>query len=127
MALSRLFSGRRAWTPLETILDPRKFTYDHSGLVVTCLEGADLLAFVCDVYCVFDTFPSGILGLVWYLIKYIRLSMSKIENTLQKQLRMIRKYHNHNMQTNPRHCGEELQNHKNHKTNKVKQPVLSTR
>ena len=37
-------------------------------LVVTCWERADLLALVCDVYCVFVTFPCGILGQVWYLI-----------------------------------------------------------
>ena len=36
--------------------------------VVTCWERADLLALVCDVYCVFITFPCGILGQVWYLI-----------------------------------------------------------
>ena len=29
---------------------------------------ADLLAFVCDVYCDFVTFPFGILGQLWYLI-----------------------------------------------------------
>ena len=28
---------------------------------------ADLLFLVSDVYCVFDTFPCGILGQVWYL------------------------------------------------------------
>ena len=36
--------------------------------MVTCLERADLLALVGDVYCIFDTFPCGILGQVWYLI-----------------------------------------------------------
>ena len=40
----------------------------HCYLVVTCLERADLLALVCDVYCIFVTFPCGILGQVWYLI-----------------------------------------------------------
>ena len=29
---------------------------------------ADLLALVVDVYCIFATFPCGILGQVWYLI-----------------------------------------------------------
>ena len=29
---------------------------------------ADLLAFVGDVYCIFVTFPCGILGQMWYLI-----------------------------------------------------------
>ena len=36
--------------------------------MVTCLERADLLALVSDVYCIFVTFPCGILGQVWYLI-----------------------------------------------------------
>ena len=36
--------------------------------VVTCLERADLLAFVCDVYLWICHFPIGILGQVWYLI-----------------------------------------------------------
>ena len=30
--------------------------------------GKGLLALVGDVYCIFDTFPCGILGQVWYLI-----------------------------------------------------------
>ena len=37
-------------------------------LVVTWWERADLLALVCGVYCVFVTFPIGILVQVWYLI-----------------------------------------------------------
>ena len=40
------------------------FTSVHCCLVVTCWERADLLALVCDVYCVFVTFPCQ----VWYLI-----------------------------------------------------------
>ena len=36
---------------------------------------------------------------------------------------MIRKYHNHTLQTNPWHREEELQDTR--KTNKVKQPALS--
>ena len=36
--------------------------------MVTCWERADLLALVGDVYCVFVTFPCGILGQMWYLI-----------------------------------------------------------
>ena len=40
----------------------------HCCLVVSCLEGADLLALVGDVYCNFVTFPCCILGQVWYLI-----------------------------------------------------------
>ena len=41
---------------------------DHCCLVTTCLEKAGLLALVYDVYCVFVTFPCGILGQAWYLI-----------------------------------------------------------
>ena len=37
----------------------------HCCLVVTCWEGAVLLALVGDVYCIFVTFPCGILGQVW--------------------------------------------------------------
>ena len=40
----------------------------HCCLVVTCWQKADLLALVCDVYCIFVTFPCGILGQVWYQI-----------------------------------------------------------
>ena len=40
----------------------------HCYLVVICWEKADLLALVGDVYCIFVTFPCGILGQVWYLI-----------------------------------------------------------
>ena len=44
------------------------FASVHCCLVVTCWERADLLALVGDVYCIFVTFPCGILGRVWYLI-----------------------------------------------------------
>ena len=37
-------------------------------LVVTSWERARLLALGGDVYCIFDSFPCGILGQVWYLI-----------------------------------------------------------
>ena len=37
-------------------------------LVVTYWERADLLALVGDVYCIFDTFPCGVLGGMWCLI-----------------------------------------------------------
>ena len=47
------------------------FASVHCCLVVTCWEMADLLALVCDVNCVFVTFPCGILGQVWYLIVLI--------------------------------------------------------
>ena len=46
----------------------------HCCLVVTCWKRADLLAFVCDVYFDFITFPFGILGLVLYLIVSIIVS-----------------------------------------------------
>ena len=32
------------------------------------MGGSDLFALVGDVYCIFVTFPCGILGQVWYLI-----------------------------------------------------------
>ena len=48
--------------------DGHAFASVHCCLVVTCLERADLLALVYDVYCGFVTFPCGILGQVWYLI-----------------------------------------------------------
>ena len=44
------------------------FASGHCCLVVTCWEGADLLTLVGNVYCIFVTFPYGILGQVWYLI-----------------------------------------------------------
>ena len=44
------------------------FASVHCCFVVTCSERVDLLAFVGDVYCIFVTFPYGILGQVWYLI-----------------------------------------------------------
>ena len=60
------------------------FASVHCCLVETCWERADLLALVGDVYCIFVTFPCGILGQVWYLIvsfpdpcrlSYIRISL----------------------------------------------------
>ena len=39
-----------------------------SRLLIACLERADHLALVGDVYCIFVTFPCYILGQVWYLI-----------------------------------------------------------
>ena len=44
------------------------FTSVHCCLVVTCWERAYVLDLVGDVYCIFVTFPCGILGQVWYLI-----------------------------------------------------------
>ena len=44
------------------------FASVHCCLFVTCWERADFLALVGDVYCIFVTFPCGILGQVWYLI-----------------------------------------------------------
>ena len=44
------------------------FASVYCCLVSTCWERADLLALVGDVYCIFVTFPCGILCQVWYLI-----------------------------------------------------------
>ena len=44
------------------------FASVHCCLLATCWERADLLALVGDAYCIFVTFPYGILGQVWYLI-----------------------------------------------------------
>ena len=46
----------------------RAFASVHCCLVVTCCERADLLDLVGDVYCIFVSFPCGILGQAWYLI-----------------------------------------------------------
>ena len=41
----------------------------HCSLLVTCWERANLLALLYVMfYCVFVTFPCGVLGQVWYLI-----------------------------------------------------------
>ena len=41
----------------------------HCSHVVTCWERASLLALLYVMfYCVFVTFPRGVLGQVWYLI-----------------------------------------------------------
>ena len=56
------------------------FASVHCCFVVTCWERADLFAFLGHVYCVFVTFPCGILGQVWDLIvsfpDLCRLSLS---------------------------------------------------
>ena len=44
------------------------FTSVHYCLVVTCWERDDILALVDVCFCIFVTFPCGILGQVWYLI-----------------------------------------------------------
>ena len=44
------------------------FASVHCCLVATCWAGVDLVTLVGDVYCIFVTFPCGILGQVWYLI-----------------------------------------------------------
>ena len=51
--------------------DCHAFVSVHCCIMVTCLERANLLALVCDVYCGLVTFPCGILGQVWYLIVLI--------------------------------------------------------
>ena len=43
------------------------FASVHCCLVVTCWERADLLALSGDAYCIFVTFPCGILGQVLVL------------------------------------------------------------
>ena len=43
------------------------FASVHCCFMVTCWERANLLALVGDVYCIFVTFPCGILGQVWFL------------------------------------------------------------
>ena len=42
--------------------------YVHCCLVVTCWERAGLLTIVGHVFCIFVTFPCGILCQVWYLV-----------------------------------------------------------
>ena len=44
------------------------FASVHCCLMVTFWDRADVLALVGGVYCIFVTFPCGILGQVWYLI-----------------------------------------------------------
>ena len=69
--------------------------------MVTCWEKADLLALVGDVYCIFVSFPCGIVGQVWYLIAscpgltYYLLSLIRLispdyqmENLAIKQLKI---------------------------------------
>ena len=46
------------------------FVSVHCCLVVTCWERADLLALVCDVYCIFVTLPYGILGQVYLIVSF---------------------------------------------------------
>ena len=59
------------------------FASVHCCLVVNRWERADLLALVGDVYCIFLTFPCGILGQVWYLIvSFTDLCILSYFNTL---------------------------------------------
>ena len=44
------------------------FPSAHCCLVVTSWERVDLLGVVGDVYCIFVSFPCGIMGQVWYLV-----------------------------------------------------------
>ena len=51
-------------SPLVTFNDQSKVV-----LVITCWEGAELLALLCVMFsCVFVTFPHGVLNQVLYLI-----------------------------------------------------------
>ena len=45
--------------------DSYGFASVHCCLVVTCWERADLLVLVGNIYCIFVTFPCGILCQVW--------------------------------------------------------------
>ena len=62
------------------------FASVHCCLLITCWERADLLAFVGDVYCIFVTFPCGILCQVWHLIVSFpvlcRLSYKRTQNLI---------------------------------------------
>ena len=50
----------------------RVYLSAHCSLVVTCWKRADLLALLyVMIYCVFVTFPCGVLGQVWCLIVLI--------------------------------------------------------
>ena len=60
MVTGVVFHQRRQWYVGHTSLYP--------CIVVTCWERADLVALVGDVCCIVVTFPSDILGQVWYLI-----------------------------------------------------------
>ena len=68
------------------------FASVHCCFVVTCLERAVLFALVGDVYCIFITFPCGILGRVWYLIvsfpDLCRLSYF-VRHALQEKRRLL--------------------------------------
>ena len=44
------------------------FASVHRCISINCWERADPLALAGDVYCIFVTFPCGVLGQVWYLI-----------------------------------------------------------
>ena len=57
------------------------FASVHCCLVVTCRERTDLLPLFGDVYCIFVTFPCGILSQLWYLI--VRLLMFGVFLTLK--------------------------------------------
>ena len=49
--------------------DCHAFLSVHCSFVVTCYEGADILALLYVMFCcVFVTFPCGVLGRVWCLI-----------------------------------------------------------
>ena len=53
--------------------------------MVTCWERADFLALVGDVYCIFVTFPCGILGQLWYLfVSFPDLCCISYFNNLEK-------------------------------------------
>ena len=43
-------------------------SYVRAFIYMQICSKSDLLALVCDVYCIFVTFPCGIMGQVWCLI-----------------------------------------------------------
>ena len=59
--------------------------------MATCRERADILAlvfFVMSSYCVFVTFPCGMLGQVWYMIVSIPgLEVIKLEYSLKLKIK----------------------------------------
>ena len=75
------------------------YAFVHYCLVVTCWERADLLAIVGDVYCIFVSFPCGILGQVWYLtvslpdlciLSYFKTYLIIFRFTLQNSKQLIK-------------------------------------
>ena len=61
-----------------------------SSLVVTYCEMADLLAHLCVMlYCLFVTFPYGVLGQVWYMIVLIHYLCLLLDFYMDKRLMLL--------------------------------------